>query len=345
MRGVDDEAEEIDRREEEKKLNIASSRQKIAQLEVEYNSMEADMEAVGPEQIQLAKREVEVVNRAVQEKMRDRDTIQYSLRGCTASKEGLQREIGQLRNVNQQKMEVLRRMNDDAYKATMWLQDHREQFQGTVHEPFIISGNVSDPANAVYVENSIQKRDLTAFFFSDANEMNFFMQTMRQEKGWKKVSAVILPQRAAESFKPEVPAASLMQYGLISYMRELVTAPDGVLAFLCGNYNLHRVAVFQPRAEQYNDRFVNEFGLTKFFLGSKMQTVSGSRYSSAKSVMTRAVQPSNILSASLDQERVALVERQLAAKQAEEGQLLAQFQQVSPFLIRSKVMSNKTNII
>ena len=329
VRGVGDEAEEIDRREEEKKLSIATSRQKIAQLEAESNSMEADMEAIGLEQMQLAKREVEVANRAVQEKMRDRDGVQYSLRGCTASKEGLQRDMGQLRNVNQQKMQVLKRMNDDAYKATMWLQDHREQFHGEVYEPFIISGNVTDPANAMYVENSIQQRDLTAFFFSDANEMNFFMKTMRQEKGWKKVSAVTLPQRSVGSFQPEVPAASLKQYGLISYLRELVTAPDGVLSFLCGNNNLHRVAVFQPQAEQYNDQFVNQFGLNKFFLGSKMQTVSGSRYSSAKSIMTRAVQPSNILSASLDQERVALVERQLAAKQAEEGQLLAQFQQVS----------------
>ena len=45
MRGVDDEAEEIDRREEEKKANIAMSRQKIAQLEAESQIMEADMEA------------------------------------------------------------------------------------------------------------------------------------------------------------------------------------------------------------------------------------------------------------------------------------------------------------
>merc|ERR1719239_1862454 len=182
--------------------------------------------------------------------------------------------------------------------------------------------------SAMFVENSINQRDLTAFFFSDANEMNFFMKTMRQEKGWKKVSAVTLPQRSSESFQPEVSAASLEQYGLISYVREMVTAPDSVLSFLCGNYNIHRVAVFQSQAERYNDQFVNQFGLNKFFLGSKMQTVSGSRYSSAKTIMTRAVHPSNILSASLDQERVALVEHQLAAKQAEEDLLLAQFQQV-----------------
>ena len=112
----------------------------------------------------------------------------------------------------------------------------------------------------------------------------------------------------------------------------MVTAPDSVLAFLCGNYNIHRVAVFQPQAERHNDQFVNQFGLTKFFLGSKMQTVSGSRYSSTKTTMTRAVHPSNILSASLDQERVAMVEHQLSSKQAEEDQLLAQFQQVKYFL-------------
>ena len=339
MRGVDDENDELNRREEEKKSNIATSKQRIAQLEAEANSMEEEMQAVGPEQMQMAKRSVDMANRAVQEKMRDRDGVRNSLRGCSASKEGLQREIAQLQNVNQQKMQVLKKMNDDAFKAALWLADHRKQFHGEVYEPFIISGNVTDPSNTMYVENSIAPRDLTAFFFSDANEMNFFMKTMRQEKGWKKVSAVTLPSRSSDSFQPEVPAASLEQYGLISYVREMVTAPDSVLAFLCSNYNLQRVAVFQPQAERYNDQLVDQFGLTKFFLGSKMQTVSGSRYSSAKTVMTRAVQPSNILSASLDQERVALVEGQLAAKQAEEDLLLQQFQQVGAFLNASLIPS------
>lgn len=328
VRGVDDEAEEIDRREEEKKVHIDNSRRRIAELEAECESLAQDMETVGPEQMLLVKRRMEETQRAVQEKMRDRDGIQYSLRGCSVIKGGLETDLAQLKNVKQQKLQVLRKMNEDAFKACMWLQDHKDQFQGDVFEPFIISGNVMDPANAMYVENSINVRDLTAFFFSDANEMNIFMQTMRQDKGWKKVSAVTLPRRSSDSFQPEVAAASLNQYGLVSYVREMVAAPDSVLAFLCGNYHLHRVAVFQPQAEKYNDQFVNQFGLTKFFLGSKMQTVSGSQYSAAKTTMTRAVQPSNILSASLDQERVASTENQLAAKKDEETQLVAQLQQV-----------------
>merc|ERR1719489_160629 len=56
VRGVDDEAEELDRQEEEKKSNIVTSKQKIAQLEAECQSMETDMDAVGPEQMQMAKR-------------------------------------------------------------------------------------------------------------------------------------------------------------------------------------------------------------------------------------------------------------------------------------------------
>ena len=73
VRGVDDEAEEIDRREEEKKVHIDNSRRRIAELEAECESLAQDMETVGPEQMSMVKRRVDEAQRAVQEKMRDRD--------------------------------------------------------------------------------------------------------------------------------------------------------------------------------------------------------------------------------------------------------------------------------
>ena len=59
VRGVDDEAEEIDRREEEKKVHIDNSRRRIAELEAECESLAQDMETVGPEQMLLVKRRME----------------------------------------------------------------------------------------------------------------------------------------------------------------------------------------------------------------------------------------------------------------------------------------------
>ena len=289
VRGLADELEEIDQREEEKQENVRKSRHQIAELEAEFSTMEQEGEAVGPQQLEEARRRAQDRQRAVEDKQAERENVHYSRRGVQQSLVGLQQDLAELNNVDNQKMQVLRKHNDDAFKASMWLRDHREQFQGEVFEPFIICGNVADPSNSVYVENSINMRDITAFFFTDTGDMNSFLRTTRQDKGWKKVSAVLIPDRDSASFVPEVPANSLQQLGLVSYVREMVAAPDGVLAFMCANYHIHRVAVFKPQAEKHNDRFVDEFRLNKFFLGSKLQTVSGSRYSSAKTTMTRWV--------------------------------------------------------
>ena len=216
---------------------------------------------------------------------------------------------------------------EDAYKCCLWVRDHRDQFHGDVFEPFIVCGNVTDPANAMFVEASVNQRDLTAFFFTDKDDMNKFMRITRQEKGWKKVSAVQVPAQASADFQPSVPAGHLANLGLQSYLREMVAAPDGVLAFLCKNHAIHKVAVFSPEAEQHNDRFINEFGLTKFFLGPKFQTVSGSRYSSAKTTMTRTAQPMNLLSVSLDTERSRRLEEEVAGLDREAQELGARLQQ------------------
>ena len=94
--------------------------------------------------------------------------------------------------------------------------------------------------------------------------------------------------------------ASLMKYGFISYLKEMVTAPDSVMAFMCHNYGFHRIPVFKAEVERFNDQLIHEEGLTKFFVGEKYQTVSGSMYSSAKTTMTKEVVGNSTMAVFMD---------------------------------------------
>ena len=332
IKGLDEELEEIARREEDKLENIQGKKNLIAELEAEFHSME-EGEVVGPQQIDQARREVHQRQRAVEDLQGERENIIHNVKGLQASKGRLQHDLAELNNVDKQKLQVLKNKNDDAHRACLWLRDHLDQFRGEVHEPFIMCGNVTDPANAMYVENTVNHRDLTAFFFSDAEDMNNFLRITRQEKGWKKVSAVQADQ-VSTAYVPEVPGSSLEQYGFVSYVREMVTGPDNVVAFLCHNYNIHKVAVFQPQAERHNDLFVDSFKMTKFYLGNKCQTVSGSRYSQSKTTMTRSVTPHNVLQVSLDSERAGGLQQELAAREQEEAKLVAMMKSMEEDLKR-----------
>ena len=320
---VEEEKEEVMRREEEKKANISRIKITIAEMEAEYQSMEEEV-GEGKEEAESARKLVRQRQRKVEEKVEEREEAQQSLRRLRAAKEELSRELKELKSVEQQKLAVLRKVNEDALRALLWLQDHKDTFKGEVFPPFIVSGNVLDPSNAIFVENSISSRDLETFFFSDVEDMNLFLQITRQEKGWKKVSAVLTPALASDSFQPEADQSSLKALGLVSHVREMVAAPDPVLSFLCTNHSIHKVAVFSPKAERFNDRLVDELNLTKFFLGTKQQTVSKSQYSAAKSTLTKEVNSKGLLTVSMDKERVRRLEDELKGLEREEVGMRAQ---------------------
>ena len=64
------------------------------------------------------------------------------------------------------KLEKLRQLNIDAAKATQYLRNTRNVFQNDVFEPFVMCANVHDLQFSKYLENAINPRDMTAFFFT-----------------------------------------------------------------------------------------------------------------------------------------------------------------------------------
>lgn len=50
----------------------------------------------------------------------------------------LETELTKLENVRSKKLEWLRRANQDAYNATMWLRENRGRFHGDVYEPIVL---------------------------------------------------------------------------------------------------------------------------------------------------------------------------------------------------------------
>ena len=101
-------------------------------------------------------------------------------------------------------------------------------FAGDVYEPLIVSGNVKKSDHAIYLENSVSFKDLTIFFFQLVDDMNLFLNETRQRLHLERVSAAQVPNRTAADYKPRVEAARLADYGLVAYVKDMITAPDRV---------------------------------------------------------------------------------------------------------------------
>jgi|688.fasta_scaffold520586_1 hypothetical protein len=111
-------------------------------------------------------------------------------------------------------------------QALIWLRNNRNRFEGEVYEPLIVCGNVTDSANAVYLENTINARDLTMFFFDQASDMNLFLNEIRGGLKLERVSAAQVPARPSAAYQPQVPESQLAGCGLISYLKDMIEAPD-----------------------------------------------------------------------------------------------------------------------
>ena len=284
--GLKEELVDLDRQEEERADDVRKLRVVITELEAEcQEEHDPEME----KKLMAARKEALKRQEAVEQAREERENMKYEQTTLGRQVKEAEDTIAQLNDVERQKLEVLRSKNSDAFKACLWLRDHRDQFQGDVFEPFIVSGNVTEPGNVKYIENAVKLRDLTAFFFSNAEDMNNFLQITRTDRGWKRVSAALVPAQPLEHLATAPDPAPLATFGLVSYLLAMVTAPDPVLAFLCLNHGLHRIPVFREVAEQHLDILTSEHGLTKLMVGERSHAVSVSQYSGARTTTTQTL--------------------------------------------------------
>ena len=59
--------------------------------------------------------------------------------------------------------------------------------------------------------------------------------------------------------------------------------------------------MFDPAAEKYNDRIAGEYGLSKYYFGTKCQTVTRSKYSGKTLTRTQEIRSNNMLGVGIDQ--------------------------------------------
>jgi len=48
-------------------------------------------------------------------------------------------QLQKLMDVGNQRLQELRRFNEDVYKAVLWLRGHQQMFSGIVHEPMMLT--------------------------------------------------------------------------------------------------------------------------------------------------------------------------------------------------------------
>lgn len=174
----------------------------------------------------------------------------------------VERKIANIANIKKQRVEKLRSKFEDTYKAFVWLQDNRNQFEGHIFDPIIIEVNVKNKNDAKYIENTIAIKDLISFTCTKKQDMAKLIKKLRNEMGLA-VNVAFVEDTNEIEFEPNYDIKELEQYGFYSYLLDMIEGPIPILNFLCRLYGIHNIAVGDDTTYEIADQVPSQ--ISKFF--------------------------------------------------------------------------------
>ncbi|XP_038660023.1 structural maintenance of chromosomes protein 5 [Scyliorhinus canicula] len=263
--------EEIDRQK-----RISNTKKMIEDLQNELNAT-MNYDHVQPE--------IEQISSALRKVQQDKGAVDSEKIDLRREKENLEKEkknvmanIKRLEDMMHIKEASLRNRFKDTYNAVLWLRQNRNRFRGHIYEPIMLELNMKDSRNAKYIENHIPMNDMRAFVCVNMDDMGVFLSEVR-DKQRLKVNAVCAPSTSAAGRQPTRPIQELQTYGFVSYLRELIDAPEPVMSYLCDQHRVYDVPIGTSKTKMMIEKVINETQLRQIYTGEERYTVKKSVYS------------------------------------------------------------------
>uniref|UniRef100_T1IJX8 Structural maintenance of chromosomes protein 5 n=1 Tax=Strigamia maritima TaxID=126957 RepID=T1IJX8_STRMM len=299
----------------EKKLIEARREEKLESLKKHLDSLKNELMALPAEsdiqpqiddvmsKIKVCTRDMIQIDSEINSENNERNRLEQEVRG-------MEQEMKQLKDVHRQRVETLRQRDTPAYKAAMWLRDNKDKFTQNIHEPMMTLINVHNPAMAIYVESHISFDDMCAFVCEDRDDMNKFLKLLRDDQRLS-VSAVLAPNKAPHTFLPDHKLEDFWKYGFRSYLRELFTAPDPVMSYLCQQYRVHSVPVGDEKTKGMGQDVENQTPFRHFYSSNHYHNISRSKYTGYTLSSIREIRQPQFLKNTFNVERVNMLQDNL----------------------------------
>ncbi|XP_052777305.1 structural maintenance of chromosomes protein 5-like [Mya arenaria] len=295
--------------EESRKKRLRDLNKQLEALETDLRNLD-DTENVQPkiEKVNKSMREVTVPLGQINHQG---DTLRMEVEKRRKNMAGINKELQSLRNIENQRLEGLRSKHRDTYTAVMWLRENKARFKGIIHEPIMLCVNMRNPEMAKYLENHISFNDMRAFVCENSEDMNMFMDVMREEQNLR-VNAVVAPTHLPQDQQqPSQSIENLRRYGFECYLQDLFTCPDAVMRFLCRQYRVHNIPVGNARTKDLVANIIKEVQLACFYTSDNQYKITKSRYDQSTSSRNMKLKNASLLTSSMDAERESYLLQQL----------------------------------
>lgn len=233
--------------------DIARLTKKISDLERRHQEQPVEYdEASFRQRKEELRAEYSAGERKITELRGTMQTISARVGDWKLQRNTIKQQRAQLDTQSGKQASLLQKISPHTAKAWDWFQKHKEQLplKGQVHGPPILECSLIDPKYADAIESQMRLGDVLAFTCTNKDDQQLLLTEFTTKQKLHNVYLRTTP-RPLSAFAPPVPKTDLVQYGFDGYLRDYITGPDAVIAMLCDNVKLNRVAyAAKPISEQ-----------------------------------------------------------------------------------------------
>ncbi|XP_064097046.1 structural maintenance of chromosomes protein 5-like [Macrobrachium nipponense] len=281
---------------QQQRMDLENFRRQLDVLERQFESLPAADEEEIRRKLQALTQDVSSGSTKLGDICNEKDELIAENQDTKRQMKNYQARVEAAQDVTQQRFELLRQKNVDAFKAAKWLKDNENKFSSPFYMPICILINLRDPAFADFVESTISQSDLVAFVFEDKDDMNKFKSMMDRLK--LRVNIIHSVPTELSSYRPPFPLNVIRKLGFDTYMSDVIDAPPAVLSYLHKTYSIHSIPIARKENIEY-DALPDKVSL--FFMGKLRVHRSRSRYDNEPITESSTVREGSLLKIIYDQ--------------------------------------------
>ncbi|KAJ4991101.1 SMC N terminal domain-containing protein [Stagonosporopsis vannaccii] len=230
--------------------DVARLTKRISDLERKRQEqpVDYDQEAYRQRKEEL-RQEISLAERQVGEHRATMSTIQAQIQDFRNRRDAVKNQRARLDTQSGKQTSLLQKISPDTAKAWDWFNEKKMQLplKGDVYGPPILECSLTHPQFADAIESQMKFGDAVAITCTnkDDHTLLFNEMTGKDKLGLHGVYLRTSP-KPSSAFPAPMPHSALAQFGFEGYLRDYLDGPDAVIAMLCDNVKLHRVA-FAPK--------------------------------------------------------------------------------------------------
>uniref|UniRef100_A0A6G1SB21 Structural maintenance of chromosomes protein 5 n=1 Tax=Aceria tosichella TaxID=561515 RepID=A0A6G1SB21_9ACAR len=235
------------------------------------------------------------VQASLMAKAEEKDSIRQELRQLIIQINHERGKRAELVSVKEKRLNFVVGKKRDYQRVFDWLAINKDSFQKPILLPMFCDLDIKKVEFADVVEYTINEQDLYAFVCQTDEDLKKFTQHAHDVLN-ARVNVILQPDKSVEDFENEISNRGQNPYhgmDFAGFLKDMVEAPEPIMRYLYGQYNFHRVPVFNNLKEAEMKQMMDT--CPRFFSKKTHYSIQKSRYDQERTVFNEKIREAALL--------------------------------------------------